>query len=102
MDIKEEVQMSSSHFDVLIHAPNRLQICAMLASSAEVEFVVVRKQLDVSDSVLSKQIKILEEAGYLKLEKRAYLGRQRTWLSFTSRGLKAFKEHVNELKKIVG
>ena len=94
--------MSSAKFDTLIHAPNRLQICALLAATASMEFKTVREQLDVSDSVLSKQIKILEEADYLLLEKRSHQGRQRTWLSLTVAGRQAFDGHVRALKDIVG
>ena len=49
--------MNKATFDTVIHAPNRLQICALLDSSKELEFQIIREQLDVSDSVLSKHLK---------------------------------------------
>ncbi|NRA85189.1 MAG: transcriptional regulator [Gammaproteobacteria bacterium] len=52
--------------------------------------------------MLSKQLKLLEQADYLKIEKRSHLGRPRTWLSLSSQGLSAFKGHVAALKQIVG
>ena len=94
--------MNSPNFDTVIHGPNRLQICALLAATTEMEFMAVRDHLGVSDSVLSKQIKILEDARYLILNKRPFNGRQRTWLSLSENGRKAFSGHVAELKKIVG
>ncbi len=94
--------MNASGFDALVHAPNRLQICALLAATAEMEFKAVRDHLSVSDSVLSKHIKLLEAANYVVLDKRAHFGRPRTWLSLSSRGRKAFTGHVKELKNIVG
>ncbi len=94
--------MSEPRFDTLIHAPNRLQICASLAATASMEFVVLRDQLGVSDSVLSKHIKSLEEASYVALDKHAVNGRQRTWLTLSPEGRKAFTEHVKALKNIVG
>jgi len=87
-------------FDPLIHAPGRLQICAIL-SAAEAEFAVVRDAIAVSDSVLSKHVKALEEAGYIAVRKAAQGGRQRTWLSMTSAGKKAFAAHVAELERLV-
>ena len=48
--------MKSAEFNDLIHAPNRLQICALLAPNSSVEFATVKQQLKVSDSVLSKHI----------------------------------------------
>ena len=71
--------------DPIIHAPNRLKICAMLATSAELEFRLVKGQLDVSDSVLSKQLKTLEDAEYIQTKKRTQNGRPRTWISLTKK-----------------
>lgn len=94
--------MSKAAFDTIIHAPNRLQICALLETSKELEFQVVKEQLDVSDSVLSKHLKVLEDVNYVQITKRTEFTRQRTWLSLTSLGRKAFKNHLTELKRIVG
>ena len=94
--------MKTSRFDNIIHAPNRLQICAFLVQLDEAEFQLLRDELAVSDSVLSKHIKSLEEAGYVAPAKRTDFGRQRTWLSLTSKGLDAYSAHVKELKRIVG
>jgi len=55
--------------DPVIHAPNRLQICALLAPLAEAEFALLRDELGVSDSVLSKHVKQLELAAYARLRK---------------------------------
>ena len=94
--------MSAPVFDALIHAPGRLQICAMLSAADEVEFGVVRDGVGVSDSVISKHVKQLEEAGYVKLRKAALGGRQRTWLALTGAGRKAFAGHVAELTRLAG
>lgn len=94
--------MGSAAFDDLIHAPNRLKICALLAPVTSLEFSALREQLGVSDSVLSKHIKPLDEAGYVVINKNASEGRQRTWLSLSPQGRKAFKGHVEALKEIVG
>ena len=83
--------MKNSHFNSLIHAPNRLHICAILSASGEVEFKLLRKHL-----------KSLEEAGYVAPAKRTDFGRQRTWLSLTSKGVDAYTAHIKELKRIVG
>ena len=93
--------MTSPVFDALIHAPGRLQICAIL-SSVDAEFAMLRDAIKVSDSVLSKHLKQLEEAGYLKPRKAAVDGRQRTWLSLTAKGRKAFAAHVAELTRLAG
>lgn len=94
--------MSNPCFDSLIHAPNRLKICALLAPVTSLEFITLCEQLGVSDSVLSKHIKSLEDADYVVIDKKASEGRQRTWLSLSPKGRKAFSGHVAALKQIVG
>jgi len=89
-------------FDPVIHAPGRLQICALLSEIDDAEFAMIRDRLEVSDSVLSKHLKQLEEAGYVALRKAATAGRQRTWISLTSAGRKAFASHVLELNRLAG
>ena len=87
-------------FDPVVHAPLRLQACAILSSVNEAEFALIRDTLAVSDSVLSKHLKQLEEAGYIKVRKAALGGRQRTWLAFTGKGRKSFASHVAELERL--
>ena len=89
-------------FDVIIHAPGRLQICALLSGIDDAEFAMIRDRIAVSDSVLSKHLKLLEDAGYVKLRKAASEGRQRTWVSLTPAGKKAFAAHVSELTRLAG
>ena len=52
--------------------------------------------------MLSKHVKTLEEAGYVAVRKVASDGRQRTWLSLTSAGRKAFANHAAALRALVG
>ena len=87
-------------FDPVIHAPGRLQICAILSSVDSAEFAMLRDALKVSDSVLSKHPKQLEEAGHVTLTKAAENGRQRTRISLTPSGRKAFAAHVAELQRL--
>ncbi len=89
-------------FDAIIHAPNRLHICALLSPLEQVEFRVIREELGVSDSVLSKHIKQLEDAGYIKQRKNIVSGRARRWFHLTSKGRKAFELHLEELQRILG
>ena len=93
---------ASPVFDAIIHAPGRLQICALLSGIDDAEFAMIRDRIEVSDSVLSKHLKQLEEAGYVTLRKAASEGRQRTWISLTSVGRKAFASHIAELTRLAG
>ncbi|GAA0355586.1 hypothetical protein GCM10009530_00830 [Microbispora corallina] len=59
--------------DDLIHAPVRLSIMAALAASEKAGFRFLRDTIEVSDSLLSKHILTLEEAGYVRVYERAVL-----------------------------
>lgn len=91
-----------SGFDAVIHAPGRLQICGILSAVEQAEFAMIRDSLGVSDSVVSKHLKQLEDAGYIRLRKQASDGRQRTWAAFTPAGRRAFAAHVAELTRLAG
>ena len=92
--------MVNAAFNEVIHAPNRLQICAALAGVEAAEFSAVREVLDVSDSVLSKHIKVLQEAQYVTVNKQAKGSRTSTWIALTPLGREALAGHLEELRRI--
>ncbi len=74
----------------------------LLAAVDTMEFAAVREQVGVSDSVLSKHVKQLEEAGYVTVHKATRASRLRTSLALTKPGRAAFDAHVAELRRIAG
>ena len=88
-------------FDEVLNAPNRLRIAALLSAADEVEFGVLRDHLEVADSVTSKQLKVLVDAGYVRLSKLpGAAGRARTWASLTEAGRRALQAHLAELQRM--
>ena len=89
-------------FDELIHAPTRLSIVSLLATTEWAEFKFIRDDVGLSDSALSKQLTTLEEVGYVEIRK-AFVGkRPRTSVRLTHSGRAAFDGHVAALQQIVG
>lgn len=80
--------------------PVRFSIVALLAAADRAEFGFVRDHVEVSDSVLSKQIGSLEEAGYVKVHKGFVGKRPRTWISLTSSGRRMYERHLAALREI--
>jgi DNA-binding MarR family transcriptional regulator len=75
-------------------------ICGLLASGADwVEFAALRDAAGISDSVLSKQSRLLEDAGYVEVRKGAAGRRPRTWFRLTPNGRKVFQAHVAWLQQ---
>ena len=88
-------------FDEVIHAPQRLRICAMLSAAHQVEFGLLQGRLGVSKSALSKHLSHLAEAGYVRQDRAVRDSRSRLWLSLTPPGARAYAEHVRALQQII-
>jgi DNA-binding transcriptional ArsR family regulator len=87
-------------FTPVPHAPTRLSIVSLLAATTRAEFGFVRDSLRLSDSALSKQISIVEQAGYVTVNKTGAGRRSRTHVRL-SPGRDAFDGHVAALQKLV-
>lgn len=91
-----------SRIDALIHQPVRFSIVAALAAAEELEFGFVRDAVEVSDSLLSRYVTQLEDAGYVTVRK-GYVGkRPRTWLALSNEGRSAYAAHLGALRAIAG
>ncbi len=87
--------------DLLTHAV-RFSVVAALAGVQKAEFAAVRDSVEITAPMLSKQVALLEGAGYVDVEK-GRVGRQtRTWLSLTAVGREAYHRHVAALRAIAG
>jgi DNA-binding MarR family transcriptional regulator len=86
--------------DERIHTPVRFSLMAALAATGEVEFKALRETLEVSESLLSQHMRVLENAGYVHVRKGFVGKRPRTWLSLTPAGHQAFAAHWETLRAI--
>ncbi|MEU6999361.1 transcriptional regulator [Nonomuraea sp. NPDC046570] len=80
----------------------RLSIMAALAASEQADFKFLKETIEVSDSLLSKHLLTLEEAGYVHVRKAFSGKRPRTWLSLTPQGRAAFDHYTEVLRRITG
>ena len=94
--------MSVGQFDELIHAPTRLAIVSLLAATEWADFKFIRDSVGLSDSALSKQLTILDDAKYVEIRKGFVGKRPRTSARLTKTGRRAFDAHVAALQHIVG
>jgi DNA-binding MarR family transcriptional regulator len=86
--------------DDLLSHPVRFSVMALLAPAAQIEFSFARDRVEVTDSMLSKQVSTLEQAGYIKVHKGFVGKRGRTWLSLTKTGRRVFERHLAALREI--
>lgn len=87
--------------DPLLHSQLRLAIISMLVVSEKVEFTHIKEETKAAAGNISIQIKKLQEAGYIDVEKTFKNNYPKTLLSITDKGVKAFETYVNNLKKYI-
>ncbi len=88
--------------DDLLHNAVRFSILAALDRAATLSFKEVRDAVEITDSALSKQVSVLEAAGYLSVGK-SFAGKMpRTSLTMTKEGRAAWRAHLAALREIAG
>ena len=93
-----------SRFDELIHQPARLRIMSVLASlkpKAKVEFTYLKELLELTDGNLGAHLAKLEQAEYVRLDKRFVERKPRTYVAATALGRHAFAGHVDALEAVL-
>ncbi len=93
--------MPKSEFDELILSKTRLGIISALIGGDKMEFTFLRNTLNLSDGNLSVQIRKLEEAGYIRVEKIFVDRKPKTFCRITSKGQKALLNLIIKLEKMV-
>jgi len=86
--------------DDFVHTPARLSILSLLAPADWVLFSFLRDTIATSDSALSKQLSVLEDAGYVECYKDL-AARRRTSVRMTDRGRTAFEAYLANLEALV-
>lgn len=66
------------------------------------EFGYIRDQVELSDSALSKQLKILDENGFLTTRRKVVQTRPRSWIELSEYGRSRLESHVNYLIEVSG
>ena len=87
--------------DPILHSQLRLSIVSILMTVEEAEFTFIQETTGAAAGNISIQIKKLQEAGYVKVEKTFKNNYPNTTVSITDIGIKAFEEYVNNLKKYI-
>lgn len=87
--------------DELIHERVRLGVVSALAAAGELSFTELRDMLKVTDGNLSVHARVLEKAGYLKIEKAFVERRPRTTLRLSAKGREAFQRYIERLEELV-
>ena len=95
------VDFNIAAIDDVIHGRLRLGIMAYLAGAGMADFNALKAKLQASDGNLSVQLRKLEEAAYIAIEK-TYAGRKPlTRISITETGRSAFVAYLDAIEKLL-
>jgi DNA-binding MarR family transcriptional regulator len=85
----------------VVHQRVRLGVLAVLDRRGRSTFSQLRDALGQSDGSMSRHLGVLEEHGYIALEKVFENRRPRTWVSMTEAGAAALREEQELLSKLL-
>ena len=87
--------------DPILHSQLRLSIVSILMTIDEANFTFIQETTKAAAGNISIQIKKLQEAGYVKVNKTFKNNYPNTTVSITNKGIKAFEDYVSNLKKYI-
>lgn len=87
--------------DPLLHSQLRLAVMSLLLSVESAEFTFIKEKTNSTAGNLSVQLDKLSEVGYISIDKTFRGKKPLTTCKITKKGIKAFDEYVNVLKKYI-
>ena len=87
--------------DPILHSQLRLSIVSILMTVEKADFTFIKETTKAAAGNISIQIKKLQDAGYVKIEKTFKNNYPNTTVSITNKGIKAFEDYVKNLKKYI-
>ena len=88
--------------DEVIHGKLRLGVMAYLSGVESATFAELKARTGATDGNLSVHLRKLEEAGYVKVDKRFVGRRPQTRASLTPAGRKAWLAYLDHMKSLFG
>jgi DNA-binding MarR family transcriptional regulator len=86
----------------IIHGRLRLGVMAFLDNAEAASFTELKTALSVTSGNLSIQMRKLEEAGYIKIDKSIVGRKPLTTIRMTAAGRKAFAIYIEALSDVLG
>jgi DNA-binding MarR family transcriptional regulator len=85
----------------VVHQRVRLGILTVLQQVSRADFGFLRDRLELTDGNVSRNLAVLEESGYVTIEKGFEGKRPRTWIAITPAGTRALEEEVSALRRLL-
>ncbi len=88
--------------DPVIHGKLRLAILSLLSSVDDAEFTWLRDKTNSTDGNIGAHLLKLEEAGYIRVEKKFILRKPVTLYRMTEAGRSALARYIRALRTLLG
>jgi DNA-binding transcriptional ArsR family regulator len=86
----------------LFHEPGRLAIMsALCAADGGRSFAELKEECGLTDGNLNRHLKVLDEAGAVRIEKKFVGTKPRTTVYLSSKGLRRFNEYLEALAEVL-
>jgi DNA-binding MarR family transcriptional regulator len=99
-DKVSELTTGLDGMDALLQHRSRLGAMVLLTNADAMTFTRLRELLKETDGNLGAQLRKLEEAGYLAVDKRFAQRKPVSWYSLTPAGRKAITRHLAALQDV--
>lgn len=103
--MSKETSSQAPELDPVIHPINRLRICATLYSAGatdgrQMKYSTLAELTELPADTLSKQLKHLEDRGYISRAREygSTRAKDAVWVTLTEAGAQAYVQHVEALK----
>ena len=90
-----------TNYDRLFEHRTRLGVCVLLSKHDRISFSRFKELLEETDGNLGAQLKKLEEAEYIKVDKQFSDRKPISWYSMTGKGKKALKRHLDVIEELI-
>ena len=87
--------------DDVVHGRVRLSVMAYLSGAGAADFTLLRSKVGVTDGNLSVHIRKLEEAGYIRVEKKFSGRRPLTICHLTDTGREAWIAYIARMERLM-
>jgi len=86
----------------IFHEPNRLAIMsALCAEDNGLSFNELKEECSLTDGNLNRHLKVLEDAGVVRIDKKFVDAKPRTTVVITGKGLDRFNEYLEALSEVL-
>jgi DNA-binding transcriptional ArsR family regulator len=100
--MNKETENPYDALEKIFHEPNRLSIMsAICASDDGLTFNELKDACKLTDGNLNRHLKVLEEAGAIKIRKTFVENKPRTTINITKTGLDRFNEYLTALSEVL-